>query len=79
VDEAVMPGAKDNQLVFTWKHLAALRDRANVVHVEVTQALPGQTGERAASAGEETRAQLPPGLGVVELRHRRSLVLRVAN
>lgn len=74
-----MPSAEHYEVFLTWKRLATLRERGDVVHVKITQALSGQTGERAASAGEETRAKLPPGLGVVERGHRHSLVFRVAN
>jgi hypothetical protein len=67
VHKPVVPSAEDNQLVFRRKRIAAVGDGRDVVHVKRTQALSGQTGERAASAGEEARAQLPPGVGVVEL------------
>lgn len=61
-----MPSAEHYEVFLTWKLRATLGDRGDVVHVEITQALPGQTGEGAASAGEEARAKFPPGLGVVQ-------------
>lgn len=75
VDEPVMTGAEDDQIVFTWNRFATLSDRNEVVHVERTQALSGDAGEVAASAGrEEARAKLPPGLCVVQRGHRYSLL-----
>jgi len=70
MDKPVVAGAEDDQLVFTWKRLAALRDRIEVMRVQDPQALSGDPGEGAASAGAaNARAKLPPGLSVVQGGH----------
>ena len=79
MDEPVMAGAEDDQFVSTWKRLAALGDRVDVVRVEETQALSGNAGQIAASAGTDgAGANLPPGLLVVQRGHKRSLAKMVA-